>query len=345
MAIQIKWRRDTAANWTSNNPVLAQGEPGFETDTGAYKIGNGSSTWSSLAYGSYSSHAIAALFADQISGNDPSAPASGKLIAYGKTIANRMMLKQIGPSGLATAIQPFLGRNRVGYWNPPGNAATLPEVFGYTAPTAIGNAATAANVATTNIFTMMRRLSYTSVSGTAASYGGQRVSQAQITMQQGFYKITRFGISDASLVSPANMFIGVSSTTGAPSGGTDPSALLNLIGVGHASTDTNLKIFYGGTTSQTPIDLGANFPINTVDTDAYELALFSPPGNDYNAYYEVTRINTGNVASGVIVGDGGGAVLPAPALLLTYGWHWRSNSTSTAAVSLDIMSDYIETDS
>jgi hypothetical protein len=191
---------------------------------------------------------------------------------------------------------------------------------------------------------MMRRISYVSASGTAGSYGGQRVATAEVNMQYGFYKVTRFGISDSTLVSPANMFIGVSSTTAAPSGGTDPSALLNLIGVGHASTDTNLKIFYGGTASQTPIDLGANFPINTVDTDVYELALFSPPGNDYNAYYEVTRLNTGNVATGIIAGDGGGAILPAPALFLTYGWHWRSNSTSTAAVSLDIMSDYIETD-
>ena len=52
MAVKIQLRRDTAAAWTSANPVLAQGELGLETDTTYYKIGNGSTAWNSLAYGS-----------------------------------------------------------------------------------------------------------------------------------------------------------------------------------------------------------------------------------------------------------------------------------------------------
>ena len=47
-AIQV--RRGTASSWTSTNPTLAAGEIGFETDTGKFKIGTGSATWSSLAY-------------------------------------------------------------------------------------------------------------------------------------------------------------------------------------------------------------------------------------------------------------------------------------------------------
>ena len=43
-------RRDTAANWTSTNPTLASGEFGYETNTGKFKIGNGSTAWTSLAY-------------------------------------------------------------------------------------------------------------------------------------------------------------------------------------------------------------------------------------------------------------------------------------------------------
>ena len=51
MATQIKLRRDTAANWTANDTVvLAEGEPGFETDTGKLKIGNGVNTWATLGY-------------------------------------------------------------------------------------------------------------------------------------------------------------------------------------------------------------------------------------------------------------------------------------------------------
>lgn len=50
MSVEIQLRRDTAANWTSVNPILGQGEPGLETDTGKLKFGDGSSSWASLAY-------------------------------------------------------------------------------------------------------------------------------------------------------------------------------------------------------------------------------------------------------------------------------------------------------
>lgn len=47
----LRHRRDTAANWTSNNPVLEAGQIGYETDTLRFKFGNGSTAWNSLAYG------------------------------------------------------------------------------------------------------------------------------------------------------------------------------------------------------------------------------------------------------------------------------------------------------
>ena len=50
MAIQIQIRRDLAATWTSDNPKLAQGEIGYETDTGKLKIGDGVTAWTGLSY-------------------------------------------------------------------------------------------------------------------------------------------------------------------------------------------------------------------------------------------------------------------------------------------------------
>jgi hypothetical protein len=50
MAVRFQLRRDTAANWTSANPVLALGEPGVETDTLKLKIGDGFAAWNSLGY-------------------------------------------------------------------------------------------------------------------------------------------------------------------------------------------------------------------------------------------------------------------------------------------------------
>lgn len=47
---RILVRRGTATEWTTANPILATGEFGFETNTGKFKIGNGSSNWSALQY-------------------------------------------------------------------------------------------------------------------------------------------------------------------------------------------------------------------------------------------------------------------------------------------------------
>lgn len=47
---KFQTRRATAASWNTSNPVLAAGEPGFETDTGLMKYGNGTSAWKNLGY-------------------------------------------------------------------------------------------------------------------------------------------------------------------------------------------------------------------------------------------------------------------------------------------------------
>jgi hypothetical protein len=50
MADIIQIRRDTAALWNTTNPILAAGEFGYENDTTKLKIGDGTSTWTSLGY-------------------------------------------------------------------------------------------------------------------------------------------------------------------------------------------------------------------------------------------------------------------------------------------------------
>jgi hypothetical protein len=50
MAFRIQIRRDTASRWAVNNPVLLQGEMGYETDTDLLKIGDGTTTWNDLDY-------------------------------------------------------------------------------------------------------------------------------------------------------------------------------------------------------------------------------------------------------------------------------------------------------
>ena len=58
MAVQIQIRRGTAAAWTTADPTLAAGEFAIETDTDKYKIGDGSTAWTSLGYSSLPSNAV-----------------------------------------------------------------------------------------------------------------------------------------------------------------------------------------------------------------------------------------------------------------------------------------------
>ena len=66
MATRIQFRRDTAANWTSVNPTLQSGELGFESNTGKFKIGNGSSSWTALSYASILPSDIGELSQDAV---------------------------------------------------------------------------------------------------------------------------------------------------------------------------------------------------------------------------------------------------------------------------------------
>ncbi len=46
----LQLRRETYANWMSTNPILAEGEPAYETDTKRYKLGDGVTTYALLRY-------------------------------------------------------------------------------------------------------------------------------------------------------------------------------------------------------------------------------------------------------------------------------------------------------
>ena len=50
MPAVIKPRRDTAANWASVNPTLAAGEIGYDTTNKQFKVGTGSTAWTSLPF-------------------------------------------------------------------------------------------------------------------------------------------------------------------------------------------------------------------------------------------------------------------------------------------------------
>ena len=74
MASRIQFRRDTAANWEKNNPLLMQGEIGLILDSpNLYKMGDGSTEWNNLPISGFNGNILEEL------GNDANAVISQDL--------------------------------------------------------------------------------------------------------------------------------------------------------------------------------------------------------------------------------------------------------------------------
>lgn len=280
--------------------------------------------------------------------SDPTEPPSDTLSIFARKIAGRMMTAQVGPSGLLTSLQPLLARNKVGYWNPPGNATTAPGVFGITALTAQGTATSRA-VAVTNLATRMRRIGYPS-SATAGTFAGARLAAAQFTCGSGggadgtgFMLIERWVESDPVVVSGRRAFHGMTASTGAMSN-VEITTLMNLVGICQLSTDATQWYWYGaGSSAQSAVAIGTGIGApGGSSTTAWELAIFAPNSVANTYYLQLTNISSGVTASRTF--SGSASVVPQYTTLLAWN-AWATNNTTALAVGIDLCSLYIETDS
>jgi hypothetical protein len=124
----IQLRRGTAAQWVTANPTLAAGEAGFETDTGKFKLGNGTENWATLRYagggGSIS-----------VSETSPEDPEQGNLwfnstngitYIYYDSYWIELSPAITGPAGPTGATGP------AGADGPPGDPANTDELYAIT---------------------------------------------------------------------------------------------------------------------------------------------------------------------------------------------------------------------
>lgn len=282
----------------------------------------------------------------------PATPAADKFNLFGKKLGfTRIMPASIGPSGMDYALQPAFFRQKIGLWSPPGNATTVPGVLGFTAWTAVGTA-TGRNVATTNLFTRMRRLGYVSA-GTAGSLTSIRTAAGQYTTGNGtglggFYASFRFGRSDAAAVTGVRFFCGMTSATGAPTN-VEPNTLTNTIGIAQLSTDTTqLYLVYGGSAAQTAVALGTGFPpyngtVGVTTGVPYDFQIWCSPNSNGVVNWQLDRLDTGTTTGNTITPGTPGTQTPANTTLLNPVM-WACNNATAAAVAFDVTHVYLETD-
>lgn len=272
----------------------------------------------------------------------PTTPPADNVGVIGRKIAGRMLPAFIGPSGLDSALQPLLARNKVAWANPTGNGTTI-SVIGMTV-TATGTA-TAASVATTNIHQVIRRLEYavttastTAVAGWRSGQGAQYHIGSPSSIYGGFFFVCRFGRS-RGVAANATLrgFTGFSSLTTAPTDVNPSTTETNAIGVGADSTDTNYQIIYrNGTAAATKVDTGIAKAVAD-NTEMYELAMFTSPTST-DIYVQFTRLSDNTVFNHTISTN-----KPADTTLLApRGWYSVGGTSSVIGYAL--ASVYIETD-
>lgn len=125
MTSRIQIRRGTLASWSSSNPVLAQGELGYELNTGKLKVGDGVSAWNNLSYFNIST-GFSGKYSD-LEGAPVNVSSFNNDAGYISTYTEKDPLFTASPAGAITSAE-------VSNWNTAvnwGNHATA----GYLVPT------------------------------------------------------------------------------------------------------------------------------------------------------------------------------------------------------------------
>ena len=318
MTTTIQLRRGTAAQWSASNPVLAVGEPGVETDTGYIKVGDGVSTWTARPYANEPIGSLAASNDIPLS-SEPSSPDVGHLRVFATPVGGRALLAQKGHSGIATTLQPHLGRNYAQIIDT--QAAGGLAVFGCVA-TVLGTAAQFIPTSVLGIATTYA----TAATAAAAAYvypsGAAFYRASNATEPGGFHFTTRGAFPDASYDGTAattgsRCFVGMTAAATTAINSAD-TLLLATAGFRRVHnfgvlTETNWQFHTANGASQTKVNTGVPF----VAGHEYEFSIFSPPGGA-DVKWQITNVTTGATAEGSATATLPNAlVLMRPAIAVT----------------------------
>lgn len=280
---------------------------------------------------------------------EPAAPSTGNLKFYSKSVAGRMLPKIIGPSGVDTALQPFLGSNRIIVFQPQTGTTGTGGGFGpvwtsngtVTHPTPATTAPAIAN--------QMKRTRYANVVTTTNQQLGPRFNAA--SEQQfwrgnaaglgGFFFQARF-IVELYPAATVRIFAGLSSTSTGSVCISD-TVLANTCGLWHDTTDPssgagafNFVTKDASTATKQSITLANAIAAG----NAYEFTMFCPP-NGSTITWRLVDIN-----NNVTYTNSTSTTLPAstafmqPQVQMSNG---TANVTATT-VAIGVCGIYVESD-
>lgn len=322
---KIKLRRDTAANWTSTNPVLAAGEPGYETDTRKIKYGDGTTAWASLGY-------AIPIFTI---GSEPTASGNGGL-AYDSSTAVLTYTPpaHIGLTDISVGAEAVAsGDGGIAYNNTTG-------VFTYTPPTALGIGAIALTSLSvgaeasasgdggiafnsgTGVFTYTPPLNITGNAATATTLTSLTASVTELN----YNDITTLGTVEASKTVTA-----------------DSSSIVKFLDSAKVQfgTGSDLEIYHDGTDSYINDAGTGNLKITASQVDllsgAETMATFV--GNSAATLYydnsaKIATTSTGAIVTGNLVVNGSEDLADATAAsLLTHASYFTTAAAETATLA------------
>lgn len=259
----------------------------------------------------------------------------GGVVLFTELVKNYERLCMYRPGLNYTPIQTSLSDNKIGFFTANGNSTTVSAVgMGATAT----GTATARTVAVTNVATQSRRIGYVSAA-TAGASAGVRNNALQFTVggalnRGGFIYKARFFVGTA--IATNRWFVGMLGSA-AVIGNVEPSTLTNCIGFGCNAGGANVNLIQNDTTVGALLtDAGVNFPAQTINIP-YEVTIISTPVTGKIS----TRLL--RLDNGAVYDDQISTRRPADTQLLS-PQIWINNGTTAAATSIDIISQYIETD-
>lgn len=191
--------------------------------------------------------------------------------------------------------------------------------------------ATARAFDNTNIVTRTQRTGLvTSTTGNAAQI---RQTTTYFNRQGGFDLVTGFNMAE-NANDVVRAFIGVCTNTGA-FGNTEPNTLLNVVGFCRLSTSNNIHLVYNDNTGTgTTVDLGVNFPGNTISTDKYLVYIKSLPTG---IYVKIERVGTAFSYEDILTTD-----IPSLTTTLNFGMYVVDVTGASVATGIDWYGTYIK---